>query len=122
MKYAVVKTGGKQYLVKENDEIIVDRLNVEPTFAKASNSAKTTLDKSAGKEGKIIGLETLALFNEDGSALKLGKPALEKKTQAEIIAHIKGDKIRVARFKAKVRYRKVKGFRAQLTKIKIMKI
>jgi len=35
---------------------------------------------------------------------------------------LKGDKIRVARFKAKVRYRRVKGFRPKLTKIKIEKI
>jgi len=115
VQFAVVKTGGKQYLVKENDEIIVDRLNVEPASVPLSGT-------SAGKERKIVELETLALFNDDGLALELGNPILKKATQAEIINHLKGDKIRVARFKPKVRYHKVKGFRAQLTKLKIIKI
>ncbi|PIV62308.1 50S ribosomal protein L21, partial [Candidatus Roizmanbacteria bacterium CG01_land_8_20_14_3_00_33_9] len=35
---------------------------------------------------------------------------------------LKGEKIRVARFKAKVRYRRVKGFRSQLTKVQIIKV
>jgi len=54
--------------------------------------------------------------------LELGTPTLSSKIKATVIDHLKGDKIRVARFKAKSRYRKVKGFRAQLTKIKILKI
>ncbi len=99
--YAVVIAGGKQYLVKENDEIIVERLK--------------------NKEKEEIELETLAVFN-DQEDLQLGEPVLSKKTKAVIVANLKGDKIRVAKFKAKVRYRKVKGFRPRLSKIKITKI
>ena len=44
------------------------------------------------------------------------------KLRIKIIEQLKGDKIRVAKFKAKVRYRKVMGFRARLTKLKIVKI
>jgi len=95
---AVVKTGGKQYLVKENQEILVDRLDAQ--------------------EKDIVELETLAVFEEDGN-LELGMPALTKKTQATVVEQLRGDKIRVAHFKAKVRYRKVRGFRADLTKLKI---
>lgn len=102
MKIAVIKTGGKQYLVRENDEIIVDQINAKPK------------DK--------LELETLATFTEDGSQFDLGKPTLKTKVKAELIENLKGEKIRVAKFKAKVRYRRVKGFRAKLSKLKIVKI
>jgi len=101
-KFAVVKTGGKQYLVKENDEIVVDNI-VE-------------------RKGKNVELETLASFENDGKKIELGSPFLKTKIKAEIVEDIKGDKIRVSKFKAKVRYRKVRGFRAQLTKLKILSI
>lgn len=102
MKIAVVRTGGKQYLVKENGQLIVDQISAKPK------------DK--------IQLETLAVFDEDGTQLDLGRPQAKTKVSAELIENIKGDKIRVAKFKAKVRYRKVRGFRARLSKIKIIKI
>ncbi len=100
--FAVVKTGGKQYLVKEGSEITVDRLQ--------------------DKEKEKIDLETLMTFDEEGKTVDIGLPTLTKKVQAEVVSHTKGEKIRVARFKAKVRYRKVRGFRSFLTTLKIVKI
>ena len=50
--YSVVKTGGKQYLVREGMEITVDRINIEP----ASVPQKTGLRR--GKEGKKVELES----------------------------------------------------------------
>jgi len=100
--YAVVKTGGKQYLVKKGMTITVDQLNLE--------------------KGTKIELETLLKFNEEGKAFELGQPLLKEKVSAEVIDNVKGDKIRIAKFKAKSRYRKVRGFRARLTKLKITKI
>lgn len=99
---AVVKTGGKQYLVKEEDIITVDKINLP--------------------EKEKLALEALAIFDSEGKEIELGQPLLTKKIQAEVLGHVKGEKIRVAKFKAKVRYRKVKGFRPQLTKLKIVKI
>ncbi len=101
-RFAVVKTGGKQYLVRQNDIIIVDRVD---------NGGKKELE-----------LETLATFDCDKKQLELGMPLVKHKVKAEVLEQIKGDKIRIARFKAKVRYRKVKGFRAKLTKLKIQEI
>ncbi len=99
---AVVKTGGKQYLVKEGDELIVDRL--------------------VGEKDSKLKIETLATFETDKSAVNLGSPTLKEQVEASLLDNIKGDKIRVAKFKAKVRYRKVRGFRPSLSRIKILKI
>lgn len=98
---AVVKTGGKQYIVREGDLLTVS---------------------SIASAEKTVELETLAVFSEDGSALEVGTPLLDKKIKAEVVAQGKGEKIRVAKFKAKVRYRKVRGFRPSLTTLKIGKI
>lgn len=97
-KCAVIQTGGKQYLVKKDQELIVDRLDA--------------------KENETVELQTLAVFDDEQGDIEVHtkEPA---KTQATIMAHMKGDKIRVAKFKAKVRYRKVRGFRPFLTQIKI---
>lgn len=102
MKFAVIKTGGKQYLVKEHGEIYVDRL-----------------DK---KENEEVDFETLAEADIDKNEINLGTPILKSKVTGKILENLKGDKIRVARFKAKVRYRKVRGFRPYLSKVKIIKI
>jgi large subunit ribosomal protein L21 len=99
---AVVKTGGKQYIVRENDSITVDKLDA--------------------KEKTAIELVTLATFDSEGKSLELGNPVLKSRVKAEVVVHGQGEKIRVARFKAKVRYRKVRGFRPQLTTLKITKI
>lgn len=101
-KFAVIKTGGKQYLVKKDDEIVVDRVDT---------------DKSANIE-----FDTLAMFDTEKNTVEIGAPFLVKKVNGTVVDHVKGDKIRVAKFKAKVRYRKVMGFRSRLTKVKIQKV
>ncbi len=101
-KFAVIKTGGQQFLVKQGDEIIVNKIDKEP---------KSTIE-----------FDVLAKFDTEKGDIELGNPLLKTKTSGELLEQIKGDKIKVSRFKAKVRYRKVKGFRAQLTKVKIIKI
>jgi large subunit ribosomal protein L21 len=101
MKYAVVKTGGKQYKVSEGDVVEIDRI--------------------AGKDGKISFEEVLLLVN-DGK-VTVGKPFINgEKVEAKILEDIKGIKVRVSKFKSKVRYRRTTGFRAALTKVQIEKI
>lgn len=99
---AIVKTGGKQYLVRENQELIVDRLS--------------------NKEKEKIKLLTLASFDEEKDTFELGAPTIKTQVEAEVVNHLQGDKLRISRFKSKVRHRRVKGFRPQLTKIRITKI
>lgn len=93
--FAVIQSGGKQYIVTGDQEIVVDRINS---------------DKNE------VELQTIFAMN-DGKIVEDLKPI-----KAEIVEHVKGPKIRVAKFKAKVRYRRVSGFRPSLTKIKIGKI
>jgi large subunit ribosomal protein L21 len=101
MKYAVIKTGGKQYRVSEGDIIEVDKLEV--------------------KEDQVVFDEVLLLVTDD--AVQIGKPFIQDaKVKAKLLEQKKGEKIRVAKFKSKVRYRRVAGFRAMLSKVQIEKI
>lgn len=101
-KYAVVKIGGSQYKISEGDLLEVDKLE--------------------GEKGKKLSLEEVLLL-VDEKKVKIGQPKiLGAKVQASIVDQIKGEKIRVATYKAKSRYRRVKGFRSLLTKLKIEKI
>lgn len=100
--YAVIKANGKQYRVAEGEIV--------------------TIDKIEGKEGDKIDFPEVLLV-VDGEKVQIGQPTVTGvKVTAKILAQFKGEKIRVARFKAKVRYRRVKGFRPLLTKIQIEKI
>ncbi len=99
MKFAVIKTGGKQYVVSENDEITVDNLNQDAD--------------------SVVEFEKLAEGDLEKETIKLGTPTLSSKVKGKVIENVKGEKLRVARFKAKTRYRKVTGFRPQLSRVKI---
>lgn len=102
MEYAVIKTGGKQYKVSEGSIIEIDRLNSQ-------------------KDEEVI-LDNVLLWARDGQ-VKIGKPNLSNvKIKTRVIDNIKGDKIRVAKFKAKARYRRMMGFRPHITRLEIKSI
>lgn len=102
MKYAVILSGNKQIKVSEGDIFVVERLSVKP-------------------EEKYT-FENVLLF-VDGETKKIGTPLVKgASVTAKVIAQLKGPKLRVAKFKSKVRYRKVIGFRSSLTKLQIEKI
>ncbi|TSC54307.1 MAG: large subunit ribosomal protein L21 [Microgenomates group bacterium LiPW_16] len=100
--YAVIKVGGKQYRVSEGEILEIDKIEKKP--------------------GEKIELDQVLLL-VDKAEVQIGQPLLSgAKVTAKVLDQIKGKKIRIARYKAKVRYRRVKGFRPQLTKIIIEKI
>lgn len=99
--HAVILIGGKQYLVKEGDTLTVDSLDKSPKDA--------------------VELPILMKFTSEED-VTYGTPHLDVMGKAEVVEHVKGEKVRVAKFKSKVRYRKVRGFRPQLTTIKILAI
>jgi large subunit ribosomal protein L21 len=102
VKYAVVKIGGSQYKVAEGEMLAVAKLE--------------------GKKGQELKFEEVLLLVDEKKTL-LGQPKVEgAKVKAEIVEQLKGKKIRVATYKAKSRYRRVKGFRPLLTRVKILSI
>ena len=102
MKYAIIATSGTQYRVEEDQVITVDKLDGE----------KDT-------KGKIESV--LLIVNDD--KIKIGNPTVkDASVEYQILNQYQGDKVRISKFKAKSRYRKTMGFRAQLTDIKITKI
>lgn len=102
MEYVVIRVGGKQYRVSKGDFLEVDRQDVETNGH--------------------VALDDILLFVSDGN-VKIGRPKVaDVKVNAKVLEQKKGKKIRVAKFKAKVRYRRVMGFRPFLTKLQIMDI
>ncbi len=102
MKYAVIATGGKQYKVEEGAILEVEKLDVE-----------------ADKE---LTFDQVLLYVADDTVV-VGQPTLTDITvTAKVLDQIKGEKIRVAKFKAKARYRKVTGHRQRLTRVQISNI
>lgn len=100
--WAVVRLGGCQQLVKVGDELIINRL------------------KEEGKEP--LSLENVLLCF-DGQKVNIGQPrVLGAEVEAEILAQEKGKKVEVRRFKAKSRYRRKKGHRQLITRIRILDV
>lgn len=101
-KYAIIQLVGKQFKVSEGEKITVDRLEIE--------------------EGKSLDVTDVLLVN-DGKTLKIGDPLVKgAKVSLKALENHKGDKIRVAKFKAKSRYRKVYGHRQHLSTLEVVKI
>ena len=101
MKKAVVKVGGKQFIVSEKETLLVDLLP---------------------QGTKELGLDALMLI--DGDKVEVGTPIVQGvKVSAKVVDElVKGEKIRVIRYKAKKRVHKENGHRQKYTKIEITSI
>jgi large subunit ribosomal protein L21 len=99
MNYSVIQIAGKQYKVTDGGSLLVNRL--------------------AGNVGDTLPIEKVLLRVTD-SKVEVGAPSVTGvKLQAKIVEHLLDEKVRIAKFKAKSRYRRVTGHRQQLTKIEI---
>ena len=96
--YAIVKTGGKQYKVAEGDVIEVEKL--------------------VGKPGDSVALTALLLVDGDDLMTDTAQLASAAVT-GEVVAHTKGPKIRIHKFKNKTGYHKRQGHRQPLTQVKV---
>ena len=98
---AVVKISGKQYLVSEKESLLVDLL--------PEGTKELTLD---------------ALLVIDGDKTKVGTPTVKGAVvKAKVVeAEVKGDKIRVIRYKSKKRVHKENGHRQKYSRIEITSI
>jgi large subunit ribosomal protein L21 len=101
MKYAVIKTGGKQYKIQEGQTLKIEKLDAE--------------------KNKPVEFDEVLLFVEDGKA-KIGQPTLGMKVKGKIVSQEKDKKIDVFKYKAKTGYHKKLGHRQLITKVLIEKI
>src|SRR5579863_8730777 len=102
---AVIKTGGKQYLVSPGDKIKVE-----------------VLDAQAGKE---VVFEEVLLCDKDGDGknVKMGTPLVEgAKVTAKVMGHGKGVKLIIFKYKPKKRYKRKIGHRQTFTEVEILGI
>ncbi len=98
--YAIVKVAGYQCLVKEGDIVTVPRLQAEP--------------------GSTVPLEVLFLRTDDKALV--GTPTVPgAQVQAEVVDHVRAGKITIHKFIRRENYRRKKGHRQQLTRVKIAK-
>ncbi|MFZ5424849.1 MAG: 50S ribosomal protein L21 [Patescibacteria group bacterium] len=96
MKYAIVKIGGKQLKVTEGYTFEIERQN---------------------------GVNLDVLYYTDGDEILVGDPFVKDvEVKASIEGESRGDKVRVARYRAKSRYHKVKGHKQPLSIVKVTSI
>jgi large subunit ribosomal protein L21 len=98
---AVIKVGGKQYIVTEKQTLLVDRL---------------------ADDTKTVDLEPLMVFDEKTATV--GTPVVKgASVKAKVLeGEVKGDKVQVMKFKAKKRVKTLTGHRQKYTKIEIESI
>jgi len=101
MAYAIIQMGGKQYRVEKGDSVLVDRV--------------------PEKEGAKVAPPVL-LYGGDGDAVFEGAELGKVKVDAVVAEHVKGEKIRVFKYRPKKRYRKTQGYRSSLSRIEIREI
>jgi large subunit ribosomal protein L21 len=102
MKYAIVESGGKQYKAVEGETIDVDRLVVEP--------------------GTDLKLEQVLLM-VDGETVTVGTPTITGiSVLAKVLAHVKGEKLTVFKYRPKKRIRVKTGHRQNYTRLLIEQI
>lgn len=100
--YAVILTGGKQYRVKEGDVLAVEKLDLEP-------GRKAQFDR--------------VLLIEDGERVQVGTPVLDNAmVLALVLENFKDEKVLVFKKKRRKQFRRTRGHRQQLSKVRITKI
>ncbi len=99
---AVIRTGGKQYLVQPGDKIQIEKLNK--------------------KQGAEITFSDVLLVDKNRK-LDIGTPKVKgAKVVGKVLKQGKGDKVIVFKYKPKKRYKKKKGHRQPFTEVEITKI
>lgn len=100
--YAIIEACGKQYKVSKGDVIFFEKLDAE--------------------EGKTVKFDKVILVSEEGK-VEVGAPYVKgAKVEGKVVAHGKGKKIIVFKYKAKKNYRRKQGHRQPYTKVEITSI
>ncbi|SMO54242.1 large subunit ribosomal protein L21 [Balnearium lithotrophicum] len=99
--YAVIRTGGKQYVVEPGQVLKVEKINLP--------------------EGSEVELEALMVRGDNGE-VKVGPEVKGAKVKATVVRHGKGKKIIVFKYKAKKHYQRKYGHRQHFTELQINEI
>lgn len=100
--FAVIKTGGKQYLVQEGQYLNIEKLDL--------------------KEGDKVTFDQVLALSSD-SDFKIGAPTISgAKVSGEVLKHGRAKKVIVMKYKAKSNYSKKNGHRQPFTQVKIISI
>lgn len=101
--YAVIELNNNQYVIKENEDIIIDKFDTD-------------------SKKKDIQIKNILLL-KDKEKILIGKPYLDNVTvNADVVKDIKGKKVIVFKYKKRKGYRKKQGHRQPYTVIKIKNI
>jgi large subunit ribosomal protein L21 len=98
--YAIVKTGGKQYRVERGQTLLVERLSAA--------------------EGADVALQPMLYRSEEAVFDAAGLANV--KVTAKVVEHVRGEKLRVFKFKPKRGYKRRTGHRQELTRIEVTEI
>jgi large subunit ribosomal protein L21 len=101
MKFAAIKTGGKQYLVHEGMVLKVEKI-------------------TGSNPGAKVSFDTLATV--EGESVSLGKPLISSKVQAEVVSVGRNEKVTVLRYMPKSRWAKKNGHKQPFTEVKILSV
>ena len=102
MPFAVIKTGGKQYVVVPGQKLMIEKL--------------------IAKEGEGVSFDEVLLY-ADGEEVKIGTPVVSgAKVEVEVLRQGREKKKIVFKYHSKSRYRKKKGHRQPFTEVEIKKI
>jgi large subunit ribosomal protein L21 len=101
-RYAIIKTGGKQYFAVEGQTLAVEKLKANP--------------------GEEVVFDEVLLQRTNKNECRIGQPFLDTPVKALVVKHIRGNKIIVFKFKRRKKYRTKKGHRQPLTVVRFISI
>lgn len=103
MQHAVIRTGGKQYLVAPGQKLKVEKLDAQ--------------------EGGSVSFDEVLLLAGEGDAVSIGAPTVQgAKVEAKVTRQGRNKKVIVFKYRPKARHRKKQGHRQHFTEVEIQKI
>ncbi len=111
-EFAIIETGGKQYLVKEGDVVRVEKIKLPVVDGK----------RAAHKEGDTVVFDKV-LVVDNGKDTTIGEPYIKgAQVSAEILKIARAKKVEVVKYKAKSNYFKRRGHRQPYFEVKVASI